>query len=204
MQNPYPSLSASAIAAHVPLRDVARSYLRADLSPRAYLELLLIEELWADAIRFLPHLLPRRGAVWWGCQCLWAALRPEVPAEVNQALRPVLAWIVDPSEENREAARPHDRSAALRSPSGCLRLAVTWSGGSLSDPGLPIVAPPPHATARMVSGAVLLAAVQRDAMRYEEKYRRFLDLGLHIAAGKNLWWQPAVEVETDRLAGVAI
>lgn len=182
-------LSAVDIAKHVLLQELARRLLRPDLSPRAYFDRLIFHGLWVDAIRIFPHLLPNQSAMWWGCQCLWDVARCGDSAEAKDTLRAVLRWVVNPSEAHRQAAHPVERSA-LKTPWGCLAMAVAWSGGSLSDPGLPVVPPPQPATARMVSGAVLLAAVQREPMRYEERHRRFLDLGLQIAAGQNLWWQP--------------
>jgi hypothetical protein len=113
--------------------------------------------------------------------------------------------VVDPTDAHREAARPAAGDEPLQTPWGCLRMAVVWSGGSLNDAGLPVVAPADYATPRAVAGAIMLAGVFPDPIHYEERYRQFLDLGLHIAARRNLWWQSAAagQSEADGLADLA-
>lgn len=160
-------------------------------SPLGNLALFLHNDLFADAIRYLADLMPPRVAVWWACQCLWDVVRPHAPEEVRDALTVALQWVVEPSEEHREAARPTGPEEPLDTAWGCLRMAVVWSGGSLNEAGLPVVPPENYATPRAVAGAIMRAALISDSLQQEQRFRQFLDLGLHIADRRNLWWQPA-------------
>lgn len=200
---PGPGASAVEACAHVPLDDAARGLLRPDQTPRAFLDLLLAHERFADAVRLLPHLLPRRVAVWWGCQCVWDVTRRRGDDDARDTLRRVVRWVLAPGEARRWEVRPADEQAALKTPHGCLAMAVLWSDGSLAPPALPLVPPPEHLTARLVGAAVLRAAVAVEPMRYEDRYRHFLDLGLHLAARRNLWTQ-FLPVETATPVGEAV
>jgi hypothetical protein len=141
----------------------------------------------ADAIQVLPHLLPRRAAIWWGAMWAWHAHRPEPSAACASALEATLNWIYDPSEENRRATEAPARAAGMTSSAGCLAWACFWSDGSMTPPELPIVTPPPQVAPVVVGGAVLLACVERNALQYLEHYRRALELGEEIARGRLLW-----------------
>jgi hypothetical protein len=187
----------------------AAELFHAGRAPRGNLALFLHNELFGDAVRYLADLLPPRAAVWWASQCVWDAVRPHADEEARNALAAVLRWVVDPTDAHREAARPAERDNPLDTPWGCLKMAVVWTGGSLSDPGLPVVPPADYATPRALAGAIMLAAVHADPLPYLDRYRRFLDLGLHIAQGRNLWWQssasnvPVTSVgETPQVEGI--
>jgi hypothetical protein len=156
-------------------------------SLRELFDTLRAQEHDADAIQVLPHLLPKRAAVWWGTLWAWQAHRPAPSATSAAALEATLNWVYEPSEENRRATEAPARAATMTSSAGCLAWASFWSDGSMTSPELPTVTPPPHVTAVVVAGAILLACVERDALQYLDHYRQALDLGLEIAKGRLLW-----------------
>ena len=168
----------------------AAELFHAGRAPRGNLALFLHNELFADAVRYLADLLPARVAVWWASQCVWEVVRPHPEEEVRNALAAILRWVVDATDAHREAARPAGRGNPLRTPWGCLGMAVVWTGGNLNDAGLPVVTPADY-DAHSSRYAIMLAAVHSDPLPYLDRYRRFLDLGLHIAHGRNLWWLPS-------------
>ena len=170
-----------------PLSRAGREVARPGQTLRELFEELRRHEHHADAIQVLPHLLPARAAVWWGALWAWQANRPQPSALFATALEAALNWVYEPSEENRCAAEAPARASGMNSSAGCLAWAAFWSDGSMTREELPIVAPPPHLTALIVGGAVLLACVERDALQYLEHYRHALDLGLEIARGRLLW-----------------
>jgi hypothetical protein len=179
--------TAAEVAARCYLSKEARQLLRADLTPRAFFDLLVEQGRHADALRFLAQALPKRLAVWWGCLCNWHTARPEPPESVAAALHVAVRWALEPTEANRLAAGEVGQKEDCETSAGCLAMAAFWSSGSLTPSHLPAVPVPPDLTGRLVSGAVLLAAVERDAMQFREHYRQFLALGLDVLQGKNLW-----------------
>ncbi len=188
-----PCPPAADIAANCFLTEPARRLLRDGLPADAFLGLLRERGLLPDALRFLALALPRRVAVWWGCQCAWHLKGAEEPAPSLAALRAAVRWVLDPSEDNRRAAEGPGQEAGLEDPAGCLAMSAFWSGGSMTPPHLPAVKPPPFLTGRLVGGAVLLASVRHQPLRCLHHYRTCLALGIEAAEGKNLWFAPAPE-----------
>ena len=156
-------------------------------TPRQLFEGLLAARLHGDALQVLPHLVPKRVAVWWGCVCSWGAYRLNAPENAIAALQTAVRWVAHPTEENRRKAEAAGQATDMTSSAGALAMAAFWSGGSVSRPDLPEVPPPPDLTARTVAGAVLLAGVERDPLEFERHYCRFLALGRQIMEGRHLW-----------------
>lgn len=119
--------------------------------------LLAINEL-QDATGFLACALPRYEAIVWGARAL-AALIPASERDLDEARAFDLAhqWIDDPSEALRRKAET--MSLTLEDgPEKFLLMAIFFSGGSVSLEDLPPVHPPEECTAKLVAGAILLAA----------------------------------------------
>lgn len=182
--------SAADLCVHVCLSDDARALLDDTLSPQAYFERLTSAGLSAAALRFLPHALSKRAAVWWGALCVWHGSSGELPASQGAALGAALRWVVDPGEGLRRAAEAAGRAAGMQTAAGCLGMAAFWSEGSVAPIGAPAVAPRPHLTARAVGAAVLSAAVIREPHRFRARYLDFLELGRQVACGRNRWCWP--------------
>ncbi len=179
--------SASEICLHVGLRQEARDLLRDGLAPGPFLEQLLDRDYYDDAVRFLAHALPQREAVWWGCLCVGHAAGLNATSHVPPALEAAVRWVVDPSEQNRRAAKGAGESVERTTPSGCLAVAAFCSGSGMHAPNAAAVPAPPFLTAKAVGEAILLAASQRDPTRADKPLREFLALGIGIADGKYLW-----------------
>lgn len=158
------------------LSTAARRLWQADISGTAYLKLLQQQDLPEDGLRLLPHLLPRREAIWWGCLCAWEMTRQHEQSSCREALKAACCWVSDPSEANRRAAQVPADAGNLTTASSCLAAAVCWSEIGAADAG-----------ARLVVAAVLLAAVERAPLHYAEHCRRFLAMGLQVANGLHGW-----------------
>jgi hypothetical protein len=182
-----PAKSAAEIGQHAELGDEAKTLLQDGQAPGAYLNLLIEKGHFPDAVRFLAHALPKREAVWWACQCGRLVAGATLTPEVANAFKTAEDWVAHPDEDNRRAAQRAYEPATLRTPAGLAALAAFVSEGSLSHPGLPAVEPPRFATAQMVAGAVLIAAVLSEPEKAPEKYRKFLALGIEIANGQKRW-----------------
>jgi hypothetical protein len=167
--------------------DEARALLTDDASPAAFLDALIQAERYADGIHFLARWLTKREAVWWGCLCAWEDCRPEPPENVDAALRAAVGWVLEPNEDNRQACRRRAREAGMKTPAACVALAAFYSGGSISLPGLPEVPAPDGSCAKLVAGALTLAAGRGKPPEIKNRRQTFLRLGLEIIEGKNRW-----------------
>lgn len=167
-----------------PSADASR-LLRDDLPPNEYAQVLFDHDLYSDGVKFLAHSLPVPQCVWWGCLCVWQALRPHPAPAAAAALAAVLRWLRESNEETRRAVEAAGRAAGANTPAGCLALAAFWSEGSMAPPNVPSVMPPPHLTARAVASAVLLAGAPERTVRL----RQYFTFANEVASGNNTWKQ---------------
>ena len=179
--------TAAEICKRFKLGDQAKEFLRDDLSPRQFFELLLEHQQFVDAVRLLAHGLPKPEAVWWACLCGRSAAGPNLSPKVAAALQAAEKWIADQKEEDRRAAQAAADATDIVTPAGCAAMAAFWSSGSLAPPDSPAVPPGENLTAQGVAGAVMLAAVQTEPATAPEKFRRYLKLGTEVAEGSNHW-----------------
>jgi len=179
------AVKAAEIAAPAKLNAAAMAVLDPNFTPAAFLEELTRQGLHTDAIRFLAHALPKREAVWWACLCVRDTMAPETPPLSVVALQAAEKWVYTSNEENRREAMARAEADGFNTPASWAAVAAFWSGGSMAPPNVPVVLPGETLTAAAVSGAILLAAVQREPERALEKYQRFLEYGVDIANGGN-------------------
>jgi hypothetical protein len=189
-----PAATAAEVCQRFRLGRVAAALVRDDLTPGQFLDLLIDRRLFKDATSFLAHALPKREAVWWAVLCVREVVGPAPPEPVAAALRAAEAWVRDPSEEHRRAAREASKAAGATSPAGLAATAAFQSGGSLGPPDRPEILPSEHATARGVANAVMVAASQAPAEKAPERFPSFVARGVEVATGANLWTEP---VKTD-------
>lgn len=175
--------TAAALCRGLPLSAPARQLLGADLEPQAYVDLLVKEQLFLDAIRVLSRGLPPREAVFWACLCTRQLLPcPRQTLDQQAALRAAAAWVLQPSEPSRLAAREAGEKAKLSTPAGCAALAAFWSADHTSDPE-----ESKHLAVRAAGAAVMIAAASGPVANLAQRYHQFVDLGLKIAAGTCSW-----------------
>ena len=110
---------------------------------------------WAKAISFCAYLLPRREAVWWGCQTL-RAIQQANPAGAA-ALNVAEAWVHAPEESLRRQALDLASRSDPAQPTTWMALAAGWSGGSIAPPEMRSVPPAPYQTARAIRAGLLIA-----------------------------------------------
>lgn len=171
----------------LPLSEAARQCLPSCDTPQDFVRCLRDKGLAGDALTVLPHLLPHRVAIWWGCLCVWDAHRLQASEPHLLAMEAIVRWVHLPSEPHRRTCEHFGRALGMNISPGALAMAAFWSGGSMSAPGMPHVPPPAGLAAQVVAGALHLAAVQRDAQHYLDHVRQYLAIGLDVAAGRLLW-----------------
>jgi uncharacterized protein DUF6931 len=168
------------------LTPAAVKLLREGMQPKAFLDLLIEKQHFADAVRFLAHTMGKLEVVWWACLCS----RPEKGVVVAPpgaaALQAAEAWVADPSDEKRRACHVAAKAAGIGTPVGLTCEAVFFSEGSMGPPEYQAVPPPEGLSATTAANAVVLAAVA-DTGKMAARYRQFLTLGQDVAAGKNKW-----------------
>lgn len=116
-----------------------------------------------DALMFLGHALPRLEALAWAARVLEeAAGKVALRRADRQALDYALRWLGEPSEAARRAAMEAADLAGEGSAERMLAMGVFFSGGSISEPDLPPIQPPPEAAGRFAAGAIAIAAARAD------------------------------------------
>lgn len=167
------------------LTEPARTLIANSDDPGQFTAQLIEKRLYPDAIRFTAHRLPRASAVWWGCLCVWEVSREGPAAATEAALKGVIAWLRDPTEDGRRIAEKLADDAGIDTPVGMLAQAVFMSGGSITPPGLPKVEPKPQLLPNLVANAVLMAS--RTVQPEANLQRQFLAIAGDVLEGRSHW-----------------
>src|SRR6185503_9943652 len=117
----------------------------------AFFNLLMDNKLYRDAVRFTAHLLAPHQAVWWGCVCAWAVLRPATEPKQAAAVQATVQWVIEPGEPQRRAAEAAARSAGPDTLGGAVAMSAFYCGDSMAPPNLPAAPPPPYLSAKSVA-----------------------------------------------------
>lgn len=182
-----PDSKTVAIASVAELSEEALALLRPESQPPDYINLLIEKNLFADAVRFLAHALPKREGVWWGWICAKKSSGEAPPPTVKTSLEATEKWISQPTDEHRRAAYAAAEAAPFSTAAGCAGLAAFFSGPSLAPPDLPPVPPGEFLFAKAVSGAVIFAAVSSEPEKAPDKFKQFLSQGMDVTVRLKLW-----------------
>lgn len=169
---------------HVSLSPEARTLLASASSSAEAISHLLRDNLDVDGVQALAYLMPIRKAVWWAAQCTWHGQDGKLPPLQDRALEGTVHWIVEPTRHHQAMATEIADKSSFDNPAGCCVKAASLAGAVADEvfhPDQPLLA------ARMTTAAVFLACGQRMRIEPQAGYRRFLLLGLEIAADKIPW-----------------
>ena len=169
-----PDSKASQISARCSLLPPALRLLDAAMTPARYIETLKREREYVAGIEFLSHALPAREAVWWACLCIQHAFGDTLEAGAKAACQAAVQWVLKPTEENRKIAKAH---ADALGNGGAVGLAAAAAGIAGASSGA-------LSSARAAGNAVKLASIHGDPVKIPDTQRRFVDLGLGVAAGR--------------------
>jgi hypothetical protein len=175
---PPPSRAAD-LCKYFTLGDEAKKALTPEMTPEQFIQLAVDNRWHPDAVQFLAHYLPKRQAVFWAMTCAKQAGGESTP-QAEAALKSAETWIAEPNEENRQAALKNANDAEPSTPAGATALAAYYSEGlpQTQDPKLNAKAY--FMTAKLVAGAVLLAAVA-DREQAVARMEVFVSKGVEIA-----------------------
>jgi hypothetical protein len=175
------------VAAVAELGDEAMGLLRPDIAPQDYVALLMSKKLYADAVRFVAHALPKREAVWWGWISAKKAAGADSPPKIKASLEATEKWIAQPDDEAGRAAMAAAKEAQTTTAAGCAGMAAFFSGSSLGPAHIPPIPPGEFLTAKAVSGAVIYAAVGKDPVNAPDRFQGFVNQGVDVAVKIKLW-----------------
>jgi hypothetical protein len=177
----------AATAAVAELSDEAMGLVRPDIAPQDFIGLLMSKKLYADAVRFLAHALPKRQAVWWGWISAKKAAGADPPPKIKASLDATEKWIAQPDDEAGRVAMAAAKEAQTTTAAGCAGMAAFFSGSSLGPAHVPPIPPGEFLTAKAVSGAVIYAAVGKDPVNAPGRFQSFVQQGVEVTAKIKLW-----------------
>lgn len=175
--------NASSIAQGIELDEQAIALLEDNPATVDYLQRLIEQQLYADAVRFLAHALPKREATWWACLCARKALTEKSSPHDLKAIELAEAWVYKPVEENQKPTLAAAEAGAFKTPASWAAMAAFWSGDNISPTPYAIIPPDEKLYAKAVVGAVILAATKSETSKINDHYQLFLRQGLNIASG---------------------
>jgi hypothetical protein len=191
MNNSFAKIKASTAAAICARFEPKQPLLQAAIGPREFINGLAANRQYLAGIDFMAFGLPSREAIWWGCLCLQHATGDNLSESDKAACKAAVKWVLEPTEENRLAAKEPAEKAGQGCPAGalasaCLLAEDPWG---LPDPGRK----PSFSTAKSVTGAIKLASTKADPSRIVDTHRLFLELAIGVADGRFSW------PETDKM-----
>ncbi len=163
----------------------------ASKSPREFVDELVKQGKFGDAVKFIAHSLPKREGVWWAWSCAKKSVDDPPPKPIQDALGATEKWISQPSDENARAARERAEEAQTDNPAGCAAMAAFFGGSSLAPPDCPPVPPGEYLTAKAVGASVVLAAAAKEPEKAAERYQAFITQGAEVAHRIGIWERPA-------------
>lgn len=135
-----------------------------------------------DMLQLLAHALPAREAIWWAC--LSARETVAEGAALPPPLRAAEAWVFQPGEDTRAAARDALDTASNEDETVLCAMAAAFAAGTLGPGELEDYDAPPGAVGAAAFGMALTALYHHED-GVEERGQRLLARALDIARGGN-------------------
>lgn len=167
----------------IELNEAAQALLQDNLTTADYIQQLIDQKLYTEAVKVLAHALPKREATWWACLCARNTLTEKSQPTESKAIELAEAWVYKPSEENRKSLIPIVETMQFKNASGWAALAAFWSGNNISFNPAVSIPPTEGLAAKAVISAVITAAVSNTPEKISNNYQFFLQQGIHIACG---------------------
>jgi hypothetical protein len=146
-----------------------------------FLRSLVAKESWASAVSYCAYLLPRREAVWWGCQSL-RRIQPLFSPGDTRVLDAAEAWVREPENDRRITALGIGNESDHRSPATWMALAAGWSGGSVMPPEFGHAPAAPYQSARAIRAGLMIAMAGVPNTEMSRVLKPCLEDGIALAA----------------------
>lgn len=147
------------------------------------LQELFEKKAMIDLLRLMGILLPPRERVWWACLAARDYIGARSPKD-PPSLTTSEAWVLEPSEENRQAARITIDDAYMDDDTVNCAWAVTYHDGTLG-PGDLRQYPAPAGAAESAAFAMNMVALGHLSDKFEEHGYILIERALDIARGGN-------------------
>lgn len=136
-----------------------------------------------DLLRLLAILLPPRERVWWACLAARDYIGPKSDKD-PPSLTASEAWVFDPSDENRDAARMTLDHAYVDDDTVNCALAVLYADGTLG-PGDLKQYPAPAGASETAAFAMNMVALSELSDKFEEHGQILVERAVNIGRGGN-------------------
>jgi hypothetical protein len=142
---------------------------------------------WLDVMQLLAAALPPRQAVWWACLAARDLTGPDLTGGGKEVPRPLAAaeaWVFQPNDDSRAAAKQAIDTAAANDDTVYCAIAALYAAGTLGPGEFADFPAPPNAVAAMVQTMNMLSA-RANSARFDDHLQMLIDRGLDIARGGN-------------------
>jgi len=170
-------ITAEELCQSLALEEASKRLLRPNLLPEPFIDALVEQQQYADAIRVLAIYLPKPTAIRWALECFTTAGHGTLSPTDQNCVHTVHAWLDEPGDSQRRAAKDAAEASEYSGPVSWIAMAVFWSGGSIAPPDLPEVTPDPELCGQGVNAALLMLATQGDPTRAQERFLRIVQAG---------------------------
>jgi hypothetical protein len=136
-----------------------------------------------DLLRLLAILLPPRERVWWACLAARDYIGPKSDKD-PPSLTASEAWVYEPSDENRDAARMTLDHAYVDDDTVNCALAVLYADGTLG-PGDLKQYPAPAGASETAAFAMNMVALSELSDKFEEHGQILVERAVNIGRGGN-------------------
>jgi hypothetical protein len=179
--------TAAEVCAAAGLSDDAGVLLPAHEAPRDFVESLIENELYADALGFIAHVLPMRESVWWAWSCARDATGETPAAAVASAIESTRQWIVEPTDENRRAAGAAAEALDYGSAAAIAALAAFMCGDTMGPADAAPAPAPPGVVPKTVAGCICMAAASGKPEDVKTRFQQYAGRGMERADKGKVW-----------------
>lgn len=173
-------MTAAKICSLLDLSEESEQLLLPEHTPDTFIDTLIEQKQYADAISVLAFYLPKHQAVEWAHRCVQELLGDELSPNEQAVMKVSQDWLDEPTEVHRRAAMAAAEKNEFQNIPCWVALAAFWSDGSLAPPDLPEVKPDERLTSQGVSAAMVMTATHSDPTKSEERYQQILKTGQAI------------------------
>ncbi|MCA9137877.1 MAG: FHA domain-containing protein, partial [Planctomycetales bacterium] len=180
-----PKRSAIELCRATDLEEESLQLFRPNHSPEDYVRVLTEHGQYADAIRILTLYLAKQQTIFWAYRAVHEVFPRDLVSDERGALDAAMAFLQDPTEQNRRAAMGIAETLEYANAASCVAAAAAWSTGSMAPAEFAEVPPNPDLTGQVAAAALIMTATEGDVKTIDDRYRQILKIGQEILSGES-------------------